>query len=391
MSEYFFRDLVIDSRTGLNPRKNFVLGNGDNFYVTIKDIHDGKIFFSDKTDRVDDEAIALIKRRSRIKNGDVLFVSIGRIGETAIVHDKDDSWDVNESVFIFTLDTDIIDAEYFCHLMRSRTVQDRLQRDSSGSTFKSIKMKQLEKMSFKIPEIDKQRVVVRKLAKTAEQIAVCNTIIEKLDFSIKARFVEMFGDPERGEIRYQTSKLKDLSLKISDGVHAKPEYTETGRPFLSVVNINKKKVDFTDCKYVSEEAYQKMIKSTHPQRGDVLYTKVGATYGIPAYVDTDIEFCLYVSVCLIKPQHEKINSRFLALQMDMPFIKHQADGRIKGIGVPDLHLNQISDFDIVCPPREEQDEFVSFVQQVDKSKSVVQNILDKLTTLQASLMQEYFG
>ena len=194
--------------------------------------------------------------------------------------------------------------------------------------------------------------------------------LQKLDDLIKARFVEMFGDPEAGKCRYGTKKLGELSVKISDGVHAKPNYTETGRPFLSVVNINKGIVDFTDCKYVSEEAYKKMIKSTHPENGDVLYTKVGATYGIPAYVDTDKEFCLYVSVCLIKPKHERINARFLSIQMGMPSIKHQADARIKGIGVPDLHLNQIREFNIICPPRASQDEFVAFVDQVDKSKSL---------------------
>jgi len=212
-----------------------------------------------------------------------------------------------------------------------------------------------------------------------------------LDDLIKARFVEMFGDPEAGTCPFQTEKLRDLSVKISDGVHAKPDYTETGRPFLSVVNINRGVVDFTDCKFVSEEAYQKMIKSTYPQKGDVLYTKVGATYGIPAYVDTEREFCLYVSVCLIKPAHEKINARFLALQMAMPSVKHQADARIKGIGVPDLHLNQISEFNIVCPPRNLQDEFVHFVAQVDKSKVAVQKASDETQLLFDSLMQDYFG
>ena len=184
----------------------------------------------------------------------------------------------------------------------------------------------------------------------------------------------MFGDPEAGEGKYELQKLRDLSVKISDGVHAKPEYTSEGRPFLSVVNINKGVVDFENCKYVSEEAYQKMIKSTCPKKGDVLYTKVGATYGIPAYIDTEREFCLYVSVCLIKPKHEMINSRFLAIQMGMPSIKHQADARIKGIGVPDLHLNQIGEFDIICPPRNMQDDFVSFVDSIDKSKLAIYKI-----------------
>lgn len=176
----------------------------------------------------------------------------------------------------------------------------------------------------------------------------------------------MFGDLVKG--KYEIKKLKDISKKISDGIHSKPEYTKTGRPFLSVVNINKGKVNFEDCKYVSEESFQKMIKSTHPEKGDILYTKVGATYGIAAYIDTNVEFCLYVSVCLIKPKHYLINAKFLSIQMNMPFIKYQADNRIKGIGVPDLHLNQIREFDIIVPPLDLQNRFAEYVSSIDKSK-----------------------
>ena len=251
--------------------------------------------------------------------------------------------------------------------------------------------KWLKEIDFPMPEIDIQHKIAENLDKVTSLIEHYNTMLEKLDLLVKSQFVERFGDPEADTCTYETTKLKELSIKISDGVHAKPEYTETGRPFLSVVNINRKKVDFTDCKFVSEEAYQKMVKSTHPEKGDVLYTKVGATYGIPAYVDTDTDFCLYVSVCLIKPKHELINSKFLAIQMDMPFVKHQADRRIKGIGVPDLHLNQISEFDIVCPPRKLQDSFVNFVEQIDKSKLAVKKVLEKAELLKKSLMQEYFG
>ncbi|MCH5193047.1 MAG: restriction endonuclease subunit S [Oscillospiraceae bacterium] len=260
----------------------------------------------------------------------------------------------------------------------------------TGSTFKAIGKDVLYNLEIPLPPLEIQHQIAQTLDKVTHLIDLCNTILDKLDLLVKSRFVEMFGDLEAGTCIHPIKKLKELSIKISDGVHAKPDYTESGRPFLSVVNIKKRKVDFTDCKYVSEEAYQKMIKSTHPEKGDVLYTKIGATYGIPAYVDTDIEFCLYVSVCLIKPKHELINSKFLAIQMDMPFIKHQADRRIKGIGVPDLHLNQISEFDIVCPPRHMQDDFITFVEQTDKTKQAVKQILEKAETLKKALMQEYF-
>ena len=265
------------------------------------------------------------------------------------------------------------------------------ERLNKAVTIPSLTKSDLLKIEIDLPSLGEQRSIVDRLQKVEHVIKLRSNEIDRLDKLVKARFVEMFGDPEIGTCRFKLKPLSDLAVKISDGIHAKPVYTEIGRPFLSVVNINKGIIDFTDCKHVSEEAYQNMIKSTYPQKGDVLYTKVGATYGIPAYVDTDTEFCLYVSVCLIKPKHDEINARFLAIQMSMPAIKHQADARIKGIGVPDLHLNQIKEFEIICPPRELQDEFVSFVSQVDKSKVVVQKALNEAQVLFDSLMQQYFG
>ena len=77
--------------------------------------------------------------------------------------------------------------------------------------------------------------------------------------------------------------------------------------------------------------------------------------------------------------------------MAQPYIKNQADKRIKGIGVPDLHLNQIREFEVLVPPLDLQNQFNSFVQQIDKSKFAVQKSLEKTEILYKSLMQTYFG
>ena len=278
---------------------------------------------------------------------------------------------------------------YLYHFLKNST--EYLNSLGRGATFKEISKSIVENIEIPLPPLDEQRRIAAVLDKVSGLIAKRREQLDKLDELVKARFVEMFGDPETNPKGYEIRKLGTLARKISDGVHAKPDYTEIGRPFLSVVNINKGVINFNDCKFVSEEAYQKMIKSTHPERGDILYTKVGATYGIPAYVDTDTEFCLYVSVCLIKPKHDEINSKFLALSMGMSYVKRQADRRIKGIGVPDLHLNQICEFDIVCPPRAEQETFVSFSEQIDESKLTIQQSLDKLEVLKKALMQKYFN
>lgn len=281
----------------------------------------------------------------------------------------------------------VIDVDYLCYSLMFYDVSGLV----NGATRQKLTQSDMRKMKIPLRTMVEQKNIVCRLNKLTELISLRKQQLAKLDELVKARFVEMFGDPVTNPKGYEKYKLENLARKISDGVHSKPDYTETGRPFLSVVNINKGVINFKNCKYVSEDAYQKMIKSTHPERGDVLYTKVGATYGIPAYVDTDIAFCLYVSVCLIKPKREVINPRFLSLSMEMPYVKHQADRRIKGIGVPDLHLNQISEFEILCPPLKEQDIFIYFVERLDGEKRVVQQSLDKLELMKKALMQEYFG
>lgn len=328
-----------------------------------------------------------------VEDGDVLVCKINpRINRVWVVKRHTSYPLLASSEWIVIRNCDI-DSDYLKWYFSSPTFRNLLvsQVAGIGGSLTRAQPKQVAKYPVPLVGKEEQRRIAALLDKVSDLIAKRRAQLDKLDLLVKSRFVEMFGDPEENPREYEKRKLGSLARKISDGVHAKPEYTETGRPFLSVVNINKGIINFEGCKFVSEEAYQKMIKSTHPERGDILYTKVGATYGIPAYVDTDTEFCLYVSVCLIKPRHDEIDSKFLALSMSMPYIKRQADGRIKGIGVPDLHLNQISEFDILCPPRSEQEAFVDFAAHIDKSKLMIQQSLDRLEILKKALMQQYFG
>ena len=371
--------------SGSTPKTNVPeYWDGDVKWITPAEISEESYIIEDTARHITDLGVQKTGLTS-FPEGTVILSSRAPIGKVAIAGCE---MYCNQG-FKNLICSEIIDNRYLYWFLKGNT--EYLNSLGRGATFKEISKKIVSDIEITVPAIEKQRAAVKVLEKTSGIIATRKQELRTLDNLIKARFVEMFGDPEAGKCRYGTKKLGELSVKISDGVHAKPNYTETGRPFLSVVNINKGIVDFTDCKYVSEEAYKKMIKSTHPENGDVLYTKVGATYGIPAYVDTDKEFCLYVSVCLIKPKHERINARFLSIQMGMPSIKHQADARIKGIGVPDLHLNQIREFNIICPPRALQDEFVAFVDQVDKSKAQVQKALNETQLLFDSLMQKYFG
>ena len=370
---------------------------------TIKATYTGDIDYIDissidnKSKKITEiQSISIVDAPSRAKQlvfpGDILVSTVRpNLNAVALVTESADNTLVASTGYCVLRCLPNTYNKYVFYFCQSPAFIEKMVTQATGASYPAVTSSIVKECTIPLPSLEEQRRIAALLDKVIDLIAKRRAQLDKLDLLVKARFVEMFGDPEENPREYEKRKLGSLARKISDGVHAKPEYTETGRPFLSVVNINKGIINFEGCKFVSEEAYQKMIKSTHPERGDILYTKVGATYGIPAYVDTDTEFCLYVSVCLIKPRHDEIDSKFLALSMSMPYIKRQADGRIKGIGVPDLHLNQISEFDILCPPRSEQEAFVDFAAHIDKSKLMIQQSLDRLEILKKALMQQYFG
>jgi len=92
-------DVLNKIATGLNPRKNFVLGEGENFYVTIKNMADNTVYLDDKCDKVNDDAIIKINKRSDLKIGDLLFSGIGTIGRVCLIDTPTNNWNISESVF----------------------------------------------------------------------------------------------------------------------------------------------------------------------------------------------------------------------------------------------------------------------------------------------------
>lgn len=391
---YRFTDVVIDSRTGLNPRKNFVLGSGDNYYITIKDIYNGKVNFTDKTDKVDDEAIQIIKRRSRIKVGDVLFVSIGRIGEAAIVMNKDDSWDVNESVFVFTLNNKIITPEYFCTMFQSQGVKQYLSGNSSGSTFKSIKMNQLERMTFDLPPVTTQKSITTKLTAVRRIIDLRTSQLAALDNLVKARFVEMFGDSEFNMMQWPTKKLSELcAVSSSKRIYQNEQSTE-GVPFLRISDLNERIDNVKNAPelFIPINKYNELKENgLVPTEGDILVTSRG-TLGRCYIVRPEDEFYFQDGmISWLSDLNSQITSVYLSQLFAMSGIQKQIASLQAGSTVAYLSIAMLKKLNIMLPPLDLQEQFAAFVEQTDKSKVVVQKALDEAQTLFDSLMQEYFG
>ena len=133
--------------TGLNPRKNFVLGEGDNYYVTIKNMANNSIVLDDKCASITDEALVKINKRSDLQVGDLLFSGIGTIGRVHLIDEKPTNWNISESVFTMR-PNELVSSEFLFIMLLSQEVQEYAKSLASGSVQKGIRMRDLKAFEF---------------------------------------------------------------------------------------------------------------------------------------------------------------------------------------------------------------------------------------------------
>ena len=158
-------------------------------------------------------------------------------------------------------------------------------------------------------------------------------------------------------------RLGSILYKLTDGTHSTPKYTEIGVPFLSVKDMSSGKLNFLKCKYISEQDHKEIYSRCNPEYGDVLLTKVGTT-GIPVIVDTDIQFSLFVSVALLKFNHNLIYNKFLKILISSPLVQKQASENTKGVGNKNWVIRDIANTIIILPPLAEQKRIVEKIEEL---------------------------
>lgn len=155
-------EVLISLKTGLNPRKNFVLNspNSKNYYITVRELGLFEIKPSDKTDRVTDDALKLINNRSNLEEGDILFSGTGTIGRTALVKEKPTNWNIKEGVYTLKPYKDRIDSRYLIQLLHTNSVMNRIGALVVGDPIRSIPMKSMVTVSIPVPSLPEQQRIV---------------------------------------------------------------------------------------------------------------------------------------------------------------------------------------------------------------------------------------
>lgn len=285
---------------------------------------------------------------------------------------------------------DSIDKDYLFYFMP--IALKRIEEKTPFVTVKHLSAKELNKIEIPVLSLEEQRKIAETLSKVDKLIAFRDQQLAKLDELVKARFVEMFGEPSSNPMGWLQTTVGAECYYIKDGPHKSLTDVgmENGYPFISVRNIVNGYIDFSTAKYISEADYKDAIKKCCPEKGDILYSK-GGTTGIAKLVDIDIKFANWVHLAVLKFNHNEFNGSFFEKMLNCDYCYKQSQMLTKGIANRDLVLSAMAQIKIYKPPILLQNQFAAFVERVDQQKQTVQQSLEKLELMKKALMQEYFG
>ena len=201
----------------------------------------------------------------------------------------------------------------------------------------------------------------------------------------KLRFKEFDGD-------WTSNKLKQLTDVLKCGVASTPTYVdEGGYPFLSAQNVSRDGLmDYSKVNNISAEFYKKISK-TKLLKGDILYSRVGASYGVASIFDKDEDYGVYVSLTHIRANKD-LDNVFLKLFLNSPKARIQAErGVFQGGGVQNLNVGVVEEFELSIPSKPEQTKIASFLSAVDEKISQLTQKHALLSQYKQGMMQKLFS
>lgn len=280
-----------------------------------------------------------------------------------------------------------LDVDYLCYALMFYKTDDMV----NGATRKKLTQAAMRKMRIPIRTMEEQLEVVDKLNRIRKIVAFRKEELGELDNLIKSRFVEMFGDSVHNDKGWETDTVEKLCKEIYGGgtpSKSHPEYYEDGDiPWVSSkdmktdvltdsqIKINQLGVDNSTAHMVPVNSVIMVIRS-----GILKHTLPVAVNVVPITVNQDLKVFI---------PNERVLTRFLAVQFKM----HEKDilSGVRAVTADNIEFNSLKRRELIVPPIKLQQEYVTFLEQIDKSKVEIQKSLDETQILMDSLMQEYFG
>ena len=349
-------------------------------------------YIESKAAHISDECHEILKR-SQLKSGDILFSIAGAIGRVAIVTDEMLPANTNQALAIIRITREDVFLPYIKLILSSPLVKEQFEKKKQGVAQLNISLKDINELSIPLPSINEQIALTALFEKAGGIITKRQQQLTALDDLIKARFVEMFGDCRINPKAWNTVELGEISDVGSSKRVFVEELRETGIPFYRGTEVGAlaEGKAITPELFITQDHYEELIEATgKPLVGDLLMPSI-CPDGRIWVVDTEEPF--YFKDGRVLWVHS------ISKEFDPVFLLYTLKDRIttdyssiaSGTTFAELKIFALKQCRVFAVPMDLQKQFVSFVKQIDKSKSVIQKSLDETQLLFDSLMQQYFG
>ena len=334
-------------------------------------------------------------KRFEVHPGDYIITCDGTLGKYIKLSENIERGVISSSLLLLKLDEEVIYDKYF-ELLWDNSMLSYLASQARNACLVHLpSAKTIGEIIINLPELSVQREMADKAFLIVNIIQQRNKELSMLDDLIKARFVEMFGDPKFNDKDWNVATILDYyDVKGGKRIPKGMGYSEsvTKHPYLRATDMKNATIVDDDIHYIDDEVYE-YIKRYTVKNGDVYLTNVGVNLGMAGVIPDKYDGAnLTENAVKLVPKKEKvIDGVFLSHYINSPGIQEYINERKMSVGVPKLAIFRIETMPLLLPPMKLQNQFADFVNQVNKSKVEVQKALDETQKLFDSLMQQYFG
>lgn len=392
---------VTDKTDNLNPTKH----EDKNWtYIDISSID--RNIFCITTPKIILGKDAPSRAKKHVQNNDILFATTRPNLKNITIIDSEYDSPIASTGFCILRSKECLLPKYLFYFAISDIMQLQIEPFIGGASYPAITDSNLKKTKIPIPPLLEQQRIVTKLDallsridKAIDLLRQCLILINQTyNSALEETFNPLNSQQNSHDGKYdlpdgwEWMKVESLCHKITDGTHNTPEYTKVGIPFLSVKDISKGFIDFSNTRFVSPHTHEKLYKRCNPEFNDILYTKVGTT-GIAKVIDTQQDFSLFVSVALLKSKKD-IYPLFFEYVLNSPYAYKQSQQRTRGGANKNLVLKDIKEITLPIPSLPIQELIIIKIKHL---KSLYQQSKDNMTTqikqleqLKASILDAAF-
>ena len=328
------------------------------------------------------------------KEGELLLTAVGTLGNSYVICDSNPFYFKDGNLIWFQNIN--INANYLDTMISSEKGKKKILDSAIGSTQKALTIVELNKLKYKIPKIEEQEKIAKFFSLIDNKISLQSEKVEALKdykkgimqkiFSRELRFKD---DEGRDYPEWEEKKVEEC-VDIFLGLTYTPTYVQKGIPFLSVKDIsNSDEICFDNIKYISEDEYKNATSNAKPQKGDILFGRVG-TLGNPIVINEEIDICIFVSLGFLRVKNDNISNIFISHWMKSESFLKQVEKKIAGSSQKNLNTGWLKSFDIEIPSIKEQNKICILLDSLDKKLKLEQEKLNSLNEYKKGLLQQMF-